>query len=562
LDWRPVPFTSKVGRETSPAISPDGTQIVYSYWIRTPDGQVDLDQAGLRLQAVGAAEAVRLTTHPDANPAWSPNGREIAFIRFSDTIAEVELVLRPAFGGAERVLRKLDYAGPLPGPYVSFSPDGKWILTSAGSGSYSGTPLRRLVAVNRDTGETQDLLPPVPGTSGDLNPVLSPSGKRLAFCRCSSTSSCDLYEVAMDQLRPLGEPRRLTRSVSWEFRSAFLPDESLVYSLGPPHARALWRVSFDWRNQPRHEMLSPASEDAVEPSIAWGGDGTIRVIYTQNRLDSNIWRLDLHRPDGPPLSAAPVIASTAADDFPAYSFDSSKIAFTSTRSGSWELWTCAANGTDCHQRSDLGSGYRRNPAWAVDGKSIVFDSTVDGATQLYQADLAAGAVRQLTRGDFWNVEPAFSPDGKWLYYASNRSGRFEIYRTAVGPTLDPQDRAIPVTREGGASPRITPDGADLVYRGLDRSYLRLNLATGRATNLLELSCVSPTPAPNGFVYGFLNEGLKGYLVRIQGAKYERLHQALLGRLNSLARSPDGASLAYVQTDRAEADLMMVRIPRM
>ena len=60
-------------------------------------------------------------------------------------------------------------------------------------------------------------------------------------------------------------------------------------------------------------------------------------------------------------------------------------------------------------------------------------------------------------------QPAFSPDGKWIAYQSNNSGRFEIY---VRP-FPAADRRITVSTDGGSEPVWSPDGRELFYRPLD-----------------------------------------------------------------------------------------------
>ena len=75
-----VPLTTLSGDEYSPAFSPDGEQIAFSW-----NGENE-DNFDLYIKLVGSAAVRRLTTHPDfdADPSWSPDGKQIAFIRWSD----------------------------------------------------------------------------------------------------------------------------------------------------------------------------------------------------------------------------------------------------------------------------------------------------------------------------------------------------------------------------------------------------------------------------------------------------------------------------------------------
>ena len=76
-------------------------------------------------------------------------------------------------------------------------------------------------------------------------------------------------------------------------------------------------------------------------------------------------------------------------------------------------------------------------------------------------------------------QPAFSPDGKWIAYQSNDSGRFEIY---VGP-FPAHDRRITVSTDGGSEPVWSPDGQELFYRPLDEDGVMVARVRGTAPEL-------------------------------------------------------------------------------
>ena len=62
-----------------------------------------------------------------------------------------------------------------------------------------------------------------------------------------------------------------------------------------------------------------------------------------------------------------------------------------------------------------------------------------------------------------DVDATFSPDGRWLAYASNESGRLEIYVRAIAADGAPGTRRWVISNNGGTSPRWSPDGRDLLY---------------------------------------------------------------------------------------------------
>jgi len=137
----------------------------------------------------------------DACPAWSPDGRWIAFSRFAGS--ERTIYLMSALGGPERGV----YSGRPVLPIVDWSPDGKFLALSspdATPGTYS------ISLLNLETLETHKLTVP-PAGDQDGAPAYSPDGRRLAFIRTNGAlTSSEIYVVDVSG----GTPRRLT-SEGW-----------------------------------------------------------------------------------------------------------------------------------------------------------------------------------------------------------------------------------------------------------------------------------------------------------------------------------------------------------
>ena len=93
----PVPLTSDLGSEIQPSFSPDGNEVAYAW-----DGPSQ-NQWDIYLKMVGSDSPVRMTksADPSQHPAWSPDGRLIAFIRFSHKLRKTFLIVVPPIGGQE-----------------------------------------------------------------------------------------------------------------------------------------------------------------------------------------------------------------------------------------------------------------------------------------------------------------------------------------------------------------------------------------------------------------------------------------------------------------------------
>ena len=124
----PVPLTAYDGFAMAPAISPDGSNVAFSWFIGGPGSNWDI-----YVKLVGPGEAQRLTTNPGADdtPAWSPDGHLLAFVR-STSVTTEDLLVIPATGGDERRLATLSIPDPrrrLPRGHarLAWTPDGQWI---------------------------------------------------------------------------------------------------------------------------------------------------------------------------------------------------------------------------------------------------------------------------------------------------------------------------------------------------------------------------------------------------------------------------------------------------
>jgi Tol biopolymer transport system component len=117
----------------------------------------------LYVQILGASEPLRLTETPvhEFSPAWSPDGREIAFLRETRiNAAESEVVILPALGGAERrvsTIASMDVPGAGRNPGLAWSPDGRFLAIQD---QEAPTDSRAIFFLSLETGEKQRVTSP------------------------------------------------------------------------------------------------------------------------------------------------------------------------------------------------------------------------------------------------------------------------------------------------------------------------------------------------------------------------------------------------------------------
>lgn len=133
---------------------------------------------------------------------------------------------------------------------------------------------------------------------------------------------------------------------------------------------------------------------------------------------------------------------------PSFSPDGKRIAFMSNRSGNWQIWVSNADGSNPMELSYGGGA--GTPRWSPDGQSITYDGVSNDGTSIFVISVdKREPARQLVRG----MVPSFSRDGKWIYFASDRNGDFQVWKISLDGTTQKQ-----VTYTGGFSAQESADG--------------------------------------------------------------------------------------------------------
>ena len=114
-----------------------------------------------------------------------------------------------------------------------------------------------------------------------------------------------------------------------------------------------------------------------------------------------------------------------------------------------------------------------------DGKQLAFDSQgQDGSVDIYTIESVGGQARRLTSAASNEPQPSWSRDGRWIYFSSDRTGRFEIWRCPFpAGTVDQWQQ---MTTEGGDVAFESSDGRTLFYTGLPLLTPDRGLYAGRS----------------------------------------------------------------------------------
>jgi Tol biopolymer transport system component len=365
---------------------------------------------------------------------------------------------------------------------------------------------------------------------------------------------CDLYVQNLDaEVRPAGPLRRITRQNAYLAGVAWAPDgKALVYSASRNvgvNAR-IWRVGISESSPPERYELAGAS--ASNPAVAPAGN---RMVYTSSSIDLDIWQWQRGG------DAEQFIASTLHDDNPQHSPDGERIAFASAREGNRQsVWVCNKDGSGAIQLSKGIGRISGSPRWSPDGKTIVFDVQLEsGRMGLFSVSASGGPPRQVSEAAHDEAGPSYSHDGKWIYFRSNPTGRFEIYRMPVG---------------GGTKERITESGGYVGLESHDGQKLYFTVGASTApTSLMEkpiaggpVRKVADNVYPRAFapvasgIYYIARRQPRGWALYFYSFK-TRSTKTLLeiesGVFHGLSVSPDEKTFLYTANKSPRVDLMLV-----
>ncbi len=529
-----VPLTTLSGDEYSPAFSPDGEQVAFSW-----NGEHE-DNFDVYIKSVGSATVRRLTSDAgfEGNPSWSPDGKQIAFIREEQAGVRRVYVTSP-LGGTELKLGDFaisDTADLARYSSVAWSADPDFVAVAGTPPTNAAREAVRgiyLLPVGRGAPR---LVVPARGAMVHFSPAFSRDGRHMAYASCKGVFSCDVYVLDLDSsLAPTGLPRRLTRRTNPSIgQVAWSPDDrSIIYDAEVvPMSNHLWRVAVDGASPPER---FEAAGFARLPATARSGD---RVAFTEWRFDTDIYRFD---PRGP---ARPMLTSTFLDMAAKYSPDGQRIAFSSGRTAETpEIWVAASDGTGAHQLTQGPGVFQDYPDWSPDGRQIVFQSFQDGVHHLWTIDADGGAPRRVTDAAGDERGPAWSRDGRWIYFTSDDGTGRGVWR-------------VPAT--GGASTRLarratgpkvweSADGRRLFYAS-DQALWAVPAAGGSPQQVIK--CVkygAIAVAASGIYYASCNfqyELNTALHAMDLGTKHDRLIGTIADYFAGLEVSPDEHTIVY------------------
>ena len=474
--------TPATDQPASFALSPDGRQIVF---VASGDGA-----SRLWLRSLATTTAQPLAGTEGARyPFWSPDGHSLGFfaggsLKRLDLGGGAPQILAPAVNGlggawnADGVIvfapsrtaplmrvpatggtavavttlgpQQLVHSGP------SFLPDGRRFLFYAGGGAPDTTGIY-LGALDKSA--------PIRLTPSNFGGFYLPSGWLLWERAGTQTLVAQRLDVAKAALA--GEPMTLADgiTVDTDAPAVSVAGTGLVaYRTGTGGQRQLTWVD---RSGTARGNVGDPDETFRNPRVSPDGHRVVVARTVQGNTD--LWLLDGAR-------TSRFTFDPGSDGFPCWSPDGTRIVFRSTRTGVGDLYQKLASGAGMEERLVASDSQTMAlTSWSADGRFLLYLS-IDPQTNtdLWVVPMVGDRTPSvLLKTRFVESWGALSPDGRWVAYHSNESGRDEIYVRPFVPPLVPNSAAGTaagaaggqrlVSTAGGIHPVWRPDGKELYY---------------------------------------------------------------------------------------------------
>jgi Tol biopolymer transport system component len=363
-----------------------------------------------------------------------------------------------------------------------------------------------------------------------------------------------------------GEPKRLTFDNQGGGLAWTADGQSIVFlsTRGGDSAR-LWKISAAG-GTPEPLEISSTLQMGIQPYFSISRQAH-RLAYSTEMGDENIWRMEVPGSKGQRASPTKLISSSLNEYGAQFSPDGKKIAFESNRSGTPQVWVCEADSSNPTQLTSMAE-FPGSPDWSPDGRQIAFDARAevnnDDIRHIYVMNAEGGPPRRITTGATYDGMSSWSRDGRWIYFASNRSGSWQVWKVP-----GEGGETVQVTKNGGFRPCESPDGKYLYYsKFVDTSGLwRMPVEGGEESLILDqlqagyweawavvdrgIYFINPESKPHATIDFFSFATRR--VTRI--ASLEKPVSILA--ISTLVISPDGRWILYTQLDQSGSDIMLV-----
>lgn len=434
-DMRPKQLTSLLGVEEMPSFSKDGRYIAF---MNDATGQAP----GIFLMDLHSqsGHAKRLTPNSEYStaPVWSPDQKQLAYLSIQGNKCRLK-ILDIASSQSKGITNC--YHKPLQNT-LSWSAKSN-ILAFAIPNELGGVSI-----LGRDM------------QTGNLEPLSSPRSDSQDFPLAFANHTAQLAYVRQTQhlgiiyLRQAdGSSRRLTKEPLHIYSLAWSPDDKYLYF------NSIWQGELSiLQISVQTGQIKPLSYVNAPGRIAVRLGEEPELVYTQYNSEEQLFQIK----SGQPPMLMP--KSLGRELYPEYAKDNDRLMFMSNRNGRFDFWYSNLAQTELHKVKTTKEIMLDVASMAPDGNHFVVPAKSSDAaeTQLYLGTLTGSDFSPLAKRPIKNQHTSWSLDSKYLYFSSNVSGSWQIWRLELSSGIQQQ-----YTETGGIFAREAPDGRVFYVKALE-----------------------------------------------------------------------------------------------
>ena len=377
----------------------------------------------------------------------------------------------------------------------------------------------------------------------------SPDGRMIAFIDAANGASPQVWVKDLSE----GEPGQITSGEDPADRPRWSPrNDQIVYTRRSQGKDGIWSVP------PAGGASHKVIEGGRNPN--WSGDGA-QLVFERGY---DIWTAKADGGDQRKVEGVPPTDHLSADRMPAFSPDGALIAFFQKSKGPHgDYWVVPAQGGQA-RRMTFDDSFGGAPAWTPDGRFIVFPSQRAGSLTLWKVPAVGGEPEPILVGTGEDTDPEISRDGRRLIYTNTRNN---FLLTVTDPATG-RHSELHQSRSDVVNPSFSPQGDKIVFFGVAEGggiHVYIVNADGSGLNQLTRGANEQNVHPQ-----WSADGSAIYFYQHRPATSFRkisLHDGVITELargwewsthNHARVSPDGTRIIYTRLDKGQPAATMIR----